>query len=92
MRALVWAKVLGSDPSAGVRPPAESEAAHTRKSALSAATFKTLLALPAAQHPRDPLRAARDYVLLLGGQLCGGARQGQENPAGAFDGAGHRSY
>ncbi|GAA4021357.1 hypothetical protein GCM10022631_39390 [Deinococcus rubellus] len=70
MRALVWAKVLETDPSASVRPPAESEAAHTRKAALSAATFKTLLALPQQQHPHDPGLAARDQLLLLlGGQL-----------------------
>ncbi|TSA85647.1 tyrosine-type recombinase/integrase [Deinococcus detaillensis] len=70
MRALVWADVLKIDPSTSVRPPAESEAAHTRKSALSAATFRALLALPAAEHPSDPTRAARDYaLLLLGGQF-----------------------
>ncbi|WP_420596503.1 tyrosine-type recombinase/integrase [Deinococcus sp.] len=70
MRALAWAKVLENDPSASVRPPAESEAAHTRKSALSAATLKALLALPAQMYPNHPTRAARDSVLLLlGGSL-----------------------
>ncbi len=70
MRALVWAGVLGSDPSVGVRPPAEAQAAHTRKSALSAATFRALLALPEAQHAADPLRVTRDtLLLLLGGSL-----------------------
>ncbi|WP_237724812.1 site-specific integrase [Deinococcus alpinitundrae] len=70
MRALVWAGVLDADPSASVRPPAESEAAHTRKMALSAATFKALLALPEQQHPHDPGLASRDQLLLLlGGQL-----------------------
>ena len=62
--------MLESDPSAGVRPPAEAEAAHTRKSALSAATLSALLALPQTQHSGDPTRAARDtLLLLLGGSL-----------------------
>ncbi|AWN23153.1 integrase [Deinococcus irradiatisoli] len=70
MRALVWAGVLDRDPSASVRPPAEAQAAHTRKSALSADTFRALLALPPAAHPADPTRAARDrLLLLLGGSL-----------------------
>lgn len=65
MRALVWARVLGSDFSASVRPPAESEAAHTRKTALSAVTLKVLLALLQQQHLHDPGLAARDQLLLL---------------------------
>ena len=71
MKALVWAGVLPSDPSAGVRPPAEAQAAHTRKSALSAALLRDLLALPAATHPQEPTRAARDEVLLLLGGVLG---------------------
>ena len=70
MRSLVWAGVLDHDPSAGVCPPAEAQAAHTRKSALSAATLGQLLALPAQLHPDDPLRESRDAaLLLLGGTL-----------------------
>jgi integrase/recombinase XerC len=71
MRALVWAKVLDHDPSAGVRPPAEAQAAHTRKSALSAATLSQLLALPDQLHPGEPLQASRDSVLLLLGGTLG---------------------
>lgn len=71
MRSLVWAGVLGHDPSVGVRPPAEAQAAHTRKSALSAATLTRLLALPDQLHPDDPVRASRDAALLLLGAVLG---------------------
>lgn len=70
LRALVWAKVLKSDPSADVRPPSDITPAHTRKRALSARQLSSLLALPAQLHPKHPTRAARDRTfLLLGGRL-----------------------
>ncbi|MEW6422665.1 MAG: tyrosine-type recombinase/integrase [Deinococcota bacterium] len=73
MKALVWAGVLKSDPSAGVRPPAETSPAHSRKRAIGLDQFRELLALPHALHPNDTFRANRDRVLLeLGGS--GGLR------------------
>ena len=71
MKALVWAGVLKSDPSASVRPPAEAQPAHTRKSALSAGLLTQLLALPALTHAFAPARAARDEVLLMLGGVLG---------------------
>ncbi len=68
MKALVWAGVLKSDPSASVRPPADAQAAHTRKQALGLETYQALLKLP-EQH--DPTRAARDQLLLLLGGTLG---------------------
>ncbi|GMA16551.1 tyrosine recombinase XerD [Deinococcus metallilatus] len=73
MRALVWAGVLKSDPSAGVRPPAETSPAHSRKRAIPLDQFHALLALPHVLHEGDTFRANRDRVLLeLGGS--GGLR------------------
>ncbi|WP_291427821.1 tyrosine-type recombinase/integrase [Deinococcus sp.] len=70
MRALVWAGVLDTDPSAGVRPPSETTAAHSRKRALETDYLTRLLTLPAQLHPTSPARAARDTCLLtLGGVL-----------------------
>jgi len=68
MRALVWAGVLKNDPSAGVRPPAETTPAHARKKALGLDQFTQLMTLPHVLHEGDSLRANRDRVLLeLGG-------------------------
>jgi integrase/recombinase XerC len=70
MRALVWAGVLDTDPSAGIRPPSETTAAHSRKRALETDYLTHLLQLPADLHPSEPARAARDTCLLtLGGVL-----------------------
>ena len=60
MRALVWAGVLDTDPSAGIRPPSETTAAHSRKRALETDYLTHLLQLPADLHPSEPARAARD--------------------------------
>ncbi|WP_051935398.1 tyrosine-type recombinase/integrase [Deinococcus sp. YIM 77859] len=70
MKALVWANVLRSDPSAGVSPPADPTPAHAKKRALTQAQMRALLALPATLHPQDGVRASRDTLLLaLGGTL-----------------------
>lgn len=70
MRALVWVGVLDTDPSAGVRPPAETTAAHSRKRAMETDYLSQLLVLPTELHPAEPARAARDACLLsLGGVL-----------------------
>ncbi len=70
MKAMVWAGVIASDPSAGVRPPSDVTPAHAKKQALSVARYAQLLTLPAALHPNDTLRAHRDTLLLeLGGSL-----------------------
>lgn len=70
MKALVWANVLDSDPSAGVRPPADPTPAHARKGALTGAQVRALQALPGERHPSDSLQATRDtLLLLLGGTL-----------------------
>lgn len=67
MKALVWAGVLKSDPSASVRPPADAQAAHTRKQALGLEKYQELLSLTDTQ---EPTTAARDrLLLLLGGSL-----------------------
>lgn len=68
MKALVWAKVLDSDPSASVRPPADPTPAHAKKKAIPIAKYAELLALPVALHAQDSIRANRDTLLLaLGG-------------------------
>lgn len=71
MRALVWAGVLDADPSAGVRPPSETTAAHSRKRALETDYLTRLLKLPAELHPTAPGRAARDTCLLMLGGVLG---------------------
>lgn len=73
MKALVWADVLKSDPTAGVRPPAEAAPAHTLKRAIGLEQYRELLALPHVVHQEDSFRANRDRALLeLGGS--GGLR------------------
>ncbi|WP_367272248.1 tyrosine-type recombinase/integrase [Deinococcus sp.] len=68
MKALVWAGVLASDPSASVRPPAEATPAHAKKRAISVGSYAELLELPARIPAGDPVRANRDAALLaLGG-------------------------
>nr|WP_244977085.1 tyrosine-type recombinase/integrase [Deinococcus humi] len=70
MKALVWAGAIASDPTAGVRPPSDTTPAHAKKQALSVAQYADLLALPAALHLTDTLRAHRDVLLLeLGGSV-----------------------
>lgn len=70
MKALVWANVLKSDPSAGVRPPSDPTPAHANKQALSQKQIRALLALPHELHPGDGIQANRDTLLiLLGGTL-----------------------
>lgn len=71
MRALVWANVLDSDPSAGVRPPSEATPAHNKKRAIPLALYGELLALPASMHAEDSIRANRDTVLLALGGTAG---------------------
>lgn len=70
MKALVWADVLKTDPSAGVRPPSDLTPAHARKRALPLDTYFLLVSLPEQLYPRDAVRASRDALLLeLGGSL-----------------------
>lgn len=70
MKALVWAGVLGTDPSAGVRPPSDATPAHAKKRVIPVGRFVELLALPQQLHPNDPVRASRDTALLeLGGSV-----------------------
>ena len=70
LKALVWANVLKSDPSAGVVPPADPTPAHEKKQALTRAQLTRLLALPDELHVDDSIQASRDALLLvLGGTL-----------------------
>ncbi|WP_309573044.1 tyrosine-type recombinase/integrase [Deinococcus sp.] len=70
MKALVWANVLDSDPSAGVRPPSEATPAHARKRAIPVERYAELVLLPAALHRHDSIRANRDVLLIeLGGSV-----------------------
>lgn len=71
MKAFVWANVLDSDPSAGVRPPSDPTPAHAKKKALPVDKFTDLLALPAALHAQDSIRANRDTLLLALGGTAG---------------------
>lgn len=68
-RALVWADVLGEDPTREVRAPRARTAAHERKGALPTGLLNELLALPRTLgHP--PERQARDAAILaLGARL-----------------------
>lgn len=70
MRALVWAEVLETDPSAQLRPPRERSGAGGKKSPASAKQLKEVLGEPSQRWPDDPVRARRDALLLsLGGVL-----------------------
>ncbi|MFC3859292.1 tyrosine-type recombinase/integrase [Deinococcus antarcticus] len=68
MKALVWANVLDSDPSAGVRPPSDPTPAHAKKKAIPVSKYAELLSLPSLLHAENSIRANRDALLLaLGG-------------------------
>ncbi|MFC6590975.1 site-specific integrase [Deinococcus lacus] len=68
MKALVWAGVLKTDPSAGVRPPSDPTPAHAKKRALTLDDYAALLQLPLQRWAEQPARAWRDRALLeLGG-------------------------
>lgn len=70
MKALVWADVLKTDPSAGVRPPADPTPAHAKKRAIPLAKYAELLSLPESVHSGDSIRMHRDTLLLaLGGSV-----------------------
>lgn len=71
MKALVWAGVLGADPSAGIVPASDPTPAHAKKKALSSAQMQALLALPAQLHPQEPALHTRDQLLLLLGGTLG---------------------
>lgn len=71
MKALVWARVLDHDPSAGVRPPGDTTPAHARKRAIETGAYAALSQLPDALHPSSPTRATRDRLLLLLGGSVG---------------------
>ncbi len=72
-RALIWAKATDRNPAGEVRPPRDPTPAHARKSALSPAVYRDLIALPATRYSADDSRQARDVLLLaLGGS--GGLR------------------
>lgn len=68
MKALVWANVLDSDPSAGVRPPSDPTPAHAKKKAIPMSKYAELLSLPSVLHAENSIRTNRDALLLtLGG-------------------------
>jgi integrase/recombinase XerC len=72
-RALIWAKAATTNPAGEVRPPRDPTPAHAKKSALSPALYRDLIALPATRFQADDPRQARDALLLaLGGS--GGLR------------------
>ena len=72
-RALIWAKATDANPAGEVKPPRDPTPAHAKKSALSPALYRDLIALPATRFEADDPRQARDVLLLaLGGS--GGLR------------------
>lgn len=72
-RALIWARAADRNPAGEVKPPKDPTPAHARKSALSPAVYRDLIALPSSRYGPDDPRQARDVLLLaLGGS--GGLR------------------
>jgi integrase/recombinase XerC len=70
-KALIWAEVLKTDPSATVRPPSDKTESHVKKGALPLDMYRKLLTLPLELHPDDLPRARRDVLLLLLGGSSG---------------------
>jgi site-specific recombinase XerD len=72
-RALIWAKAATVNPAGEVKPPRDPTPAHLKKSALSPALYRDLIAAPGAKFEVHDPRQARDALLLaLGGS--GGLR------------------
>jgi integrase/recombinase XerC len=72
-RALIWAKAATLNPASEVKPPRDPTPAHLKKSALSPALYRDLIATPGTKFEADDPRQARDVLLLaLGGS--GGLR------------------
>ena len=67
-RALVWARAADGNPAAEVKAPRDPTPAHLKKSALSPAVYRDLIAAPADKFAADDPRRTRDALLLaLGG-------------------------
>jgi integrase/recombinase XerC len=67
-RALIWARATERNPAGEVKPPRDPTPAHSRKSALSPAVYRDLIAAPADKFEVDDPRRTRDALLLaLGG-------------------------
>ncbi len=67
-RALVWARAAERNPAAEVKAPRDPTPAHLKKSALSPAVYRDLIAAPADKFEADDPRRTRDALLLaLGG-------------------------
>jgi integrase/recombinase XerC len=67
-RALIWARATERNPAGEVKPPRDPTPAHSRKSALSPAVYRDLIAAPADKFGADDPRRTRDSLLLaLGG-------------------------
>jgi integrase/recombinase XerC len=67
-RALVWARAAEGNPASEVKAPRDPTPAHLKKSALSPAVYRDLIAAPADKFAADDPRRTRDALLLaLGG-------------------------
>jgi integrase/recombinase XerC len=67
-RALVWARATERNPAGEVKPPRDPTPAHAKKSALSPAVYRDLVAAPHGKFETDDPRRTRDALLLaLGG-------------------------
>ena len=67
-RALIWARATERNPAGEVKPPRDPTPAHSRKSALSPAVYRDLIATPADKFEVGDPRRTRDSLLLaLGG-------------------------
>jgi integrase/recombinase XerC len=72
-RALMWAKAIATNPASEVKAPKDPTPAHLKKSALSPALYRDLVAAPKEKFDPDDPRRSRDALLLaLGGS--GGLR------------------
>ena len=67
-RALIWARATERNPAGEVKAPRDPTPAHLKKSALSPAVYRDLIAAPAEKFKVDDPRRTRDALLLaLGG-------------------------
>jgi integrase/recombinase XerC len=67
-RALIWARATERNPAGEVKPPRDPTPAHAKKSALSPAVYRDLIAAPQEKFKADDPRRTRDVLLLaLGG-------------------------
>nr|WP_246350765.1 tyrosine-type recombinase/integrase [Deinobacterium chartae] len=66
-KALVWAGVYKTDPSADVRPPQDATPAHAKKGALPLELYRRLLELPQELHGDGPQMLRDRLMLMLGG-------------------------